>query len=186
MTILARHPALVLNADYRPLSYVPLSLWPAEDAVRAMVAGRVDVVASYEETISSPSRTIPLPSVIALRDYQSLARPAALTRFNVFMRDDHRCQFCGARFRAEDLTFDHVLPRSRGGRSVFTNLVSACGPCNARKANRTPREAGMPLLREPWHPTLEDLNRVGRKYPPGYLHETWADFCYWDSVLQET
>ena len=94
---LNHHPALVLNADYRPLSYLPLSLWPWQDAVKAVVLDRVDVIAQYDDYVHSPSTTLRLPSVVVLRDYVRPARVAAFTRFNLFLRDEFACQYCGAK-----------------------------------------------------------------------------------------
>src|SRR5687768_7172575 len=108
-------PALVLNADYRPLSYYPLSLWPWQEAVKAVFLERVDVVAEYNHHVHSPSMAMKLPSVICLREYIAQDRPPAFTRFNVFLRDGFACQYCGS---GDDLTFDHLLPRSKGGRTT--------------------------------------------------------------------
>jgi 5-methylcytosine-specific restriction endonuclease McrA len=108
-------PALVLNADFRPLSYFPLSLWSWQDAIKAVFMDRVSVLSEYETEVRSPSVTMRLPSVIALKDYIPSARRPAFTRFNVFLRDAFLCQYCGDRRPTPDLTFDHVVPRSRGG-----------------------------------------------------------------------
>ena len=136
-------PALVLNADFRPLSYFPLSLWAWQDAVKAVFLDRVSVLSEYETEVRSPSVTMRLPSVIALKDYIPSARRPAFTRFNVFLRDAFVCQYCGDRQPAHDLTFDHVVPRSRGGRTTWENVVTACGDCNLRKGSRLPRECAM-------------------------------------------
>ena len=98
---LAGWPALVLNADFRPLSYYPLSLWPWQEAVKAVFLERVDVVAHYDHVVHSPSLAMKLPSVISLRDYVHQDRPPAFTRFNVFLRDGFSCQYCHS---ADDLT----------------------------------------------------------------------------------
>ena len=113
------HPALVLNADFRPLSYFPLSLLSWQDAITAVFKDHVSVVAEYDKWVSSPSTKMRLPSVVALRDYIPMPKRVAFTRFNVFLRDRFRCQYCGNYFHAKDLTFEHVIPRSKGGmRSV--------------------------------------------------------------------
>ena len=116
-------PALVLNADFRPLSYFPLSLWCWQDAVKAVFMDRVSVLSEYETEVHSPSMKMRLPSVIALKDYIPSARRPAFTRFNVFLRDAFHCQYCGERSPAPDLTFDHVIPRCRGGRTTWENVV---------------------------------------------------------------
>jgi 5-methylcytosine-specific restriction endonuclease McrA len=175
------HPALVLNADYRPLSYFPLSLWPWQEAVKATFLNRVVVVAEYDTVVHSPSTELKLPSVVVLRDYVKPAHMAAFTRFNLFLRDGFTCQYCGGK---GDMTFDHVTPRSRGGRTTWENVVAACGPCNLRKGNKTPDRAGLRLSRQPQRPTANQLQNVGRKFPPNYLHDSWMDFLYWDAELE--
>ena len=82
-----------------------------------------------------------------------------------------------------DLTFDHLVPRSRGGRTEWTNVVTACAGCNLKKGNRTLKEAGLTLLRRPFQPTNHHLQEIGRAFPPNYLHESWRDFLYWDTEL---
>ena len=91
-------PALVLNADFRPLSYFPLSVWSWQDAVKAVFLDRVSVLSEYDDEVHSPSMAMRLPSVIALKDYIPAARKPAFTRFNVFLRDAFSCQYCGDRY----------------------------------------------------------------------------------------
>jgi len=177
-------PALVLNADFRPLSYFPLSLWAWQDAVRAVFLDRVAVLSEYEAVVHSPSIAMRLPSVIALKDYISTARRPAFTRFNVFLRDAFTCQYCSLRHPAPDLTFDHVVPRARGGHTVWENVVTACGTCNLRKGSRLPRECRMYPRIMPRRPTTWELQERGRAFPPNYLHESWRDYLYWDSELE--
>jgi len=176
-------PALVLNADFRPLSYYPLSLWSWQEAVKAVVSGRVNVVSVYERIVRSPSREMPLPSVISLKEYIPAARRPAFTRFNVFLRDRFSCQFCGEDLPTHDLTFDHLVPRSRGGRTTWENVITACSPCNLQKGDRLPHEARMFPLTPPAQPTTFMLQENGRAFPPNYLHQSWRDFLYWDSEL---
>lgn len=174
-------PALVLNADFRPLSYYPLSLWSWQDAIKAVFMDRVNIVSHYDRVVRSPSFEMQLPSVVSLKTYIKPARQPAFTRFNVFLRDRFSCQYCGAR---EELTFDHVTPRSRGGTTTWENVVAACSPCNLRKADRMPSDAEMWPMTSPFQPSLSDLHRNGRLFPPNYLHESWMDYLYWDSVLE--
>ncbi len=178
------YPALVLNADFRPLSYFPLSTWNWQDAVKAVFLDRVSVLSEYEREVRSPSFSMRLPSVIALRDFIPSARMPAFTRFNVFLRDGFTCQYCEARRPAPELTFDHVVPRARGGRTSWENVVTACGSCNLRKGSRLPRECHMIPRQEPRRPTSWELQDRGRGFPPNYLHESWRDFLYWDSELE--
>ena len=182
-TALENCPALVLNADFRPLTYFPLSLWSWQDAVKAVFLDRVNVVSEYDRSIHSPSWDMKLPSVISLKEYVQLSRRPAFTRFNVFLRDRFSCQYCETRFPSQELTFDHVIPQSRGGLTEWKNVVAACSACNVRKANKLVREAGMKLRRKPIQPSNHLLQEVGRAFPPNYLHESWRDFLYWDSEL---
>jgi 5-methylcytosine-specific restriction endonuclease McrA len=177
-------PALVLNADYRPLSYFPLSVWPWQEAVKAVFLGRVNVISEYERLVKSPGMTMALPSVISLKEYAPVSRRPAFTRFNVFLRDHFSCQYCGAKKPAQELTFDHVVPRCQGGRTTWENVVAACGPCNLAKGGRLPKEAGMALRKRPNEPTYFQLQEVGREFPPNFLHESWRDYLYWDTELE--
>ena len=123
-------PALVLNADFRPLSYYPLSLWSWQESIKAVFLDRVTIISEYDRVVRSPRFEMRLPSVIALKDFIPTARRPAFTRFNVFLRDSFTCQYCGRKFATHDLTFDHVIPRSRGGRTTWENVVTACSGCN--------------------------------------------------------
>ncbi|WP_298305905.1 HNH endonuclease [uncultured Erythrobacter sp.] len=174
-------PALVLNADYTPLSYYPLSLWPWQTAIKAVFLDRVDIVASYDREVHSPSLDMKIPSVIALRQYVKQSEFPAFTRFNVFLRDKFECQYCGSK---ETLTFDHVIPRRLGGKTTWENIITACGSCNMKKGGRTPKQAAMPVQMKPIRPTSWQLQQQGKMFPPNYLHETWRDWLYWDIELQ--
>ena len=173
-------PALVLNADYRPLSYYPLSVWAWQDAIKAVFLERVHTVAHYDKSVRSPSLEIRLPSVVSLKTFVKPARHPAFTRFNVFLRDRFSCQYCGSR---EDLTFDHLLPRSRGGHTTWENVVAACSGCNLRKGGLDPDQSGMWPSQMPYQPSVQDLHRNGRLFPPNYLHQSWLDYLYWDTEL---
>ena len=177
----ARHfPALVLNADYRPLSYYPLSLWPWQDAVKAVFLDRVDILAEYDHVVRSQRTVIRIPSVVVLREYVRPRKRAAFTRFNLFLRDEFTCQYCGSR---HDLTFDHVVPRAHGGVTSWENVVAACAPCNLRKGSKSLRNSGLRLRRPALEPGSEELRNIGRRFPPNHLHDSWLDYLYWDSEL---
>ena len=133
-------PALVLNADFRPLSYYPLSLWSWQESVKAVFLDRVNIVSEYDRFVRSPSFEMRLPSVVSLKTYVKPALYPAFTRFNVFLRDRFTCQYCGSK---DDLTFDHLIPRSRGGQTRWDNVVAACAPCNLEKGGEMPEQVGM-------------------------------------------
>jgi len=174
-------PALVLNADYTPLSYYPLSLWPWQTAIKAIFLDRVDVIETYEREVHSPTVRMKIPSVIALKQYVRPSEYPAFTRFNLFLRDRFHCQYCGS---PHHLTFDHVVPRRLAGKTTWQNVATACAPCNMRKGGRTPAQAGMRLMVQPIRPTSWQLQERGRAFPPNYLHNSWHDWLYWDVELE--
>jgi 5-methylcytosine-specific restriction endonuclease McrA len=178
---LRHNPALVLNADYRPLSYYPLSLWTWQEAVKAAFLDRVTILSEYDDVVRSPTIEIRIPSVVVLKDYVQPQKKVAFTRFNLFLRDEFCCQYCGAR---GELTFDHVIPRARGGITSWENVVAACSRCNLRKGSQTLRRSGLSLAKTPRPPAAEQLRNTGRKFPPNHLHESWIDFLYWDAELE--
>jgi 5-methylcytosine-specific restriction endonuclease McrA len=144
----------VYNADYRVLSRIP---W--QEAIRLILRGAVYVIdlRSPAVHVRSPSVVIELPVSVALREYVHVPYEAVtrVTRDGVLRRDRHTCVYCG---RCAD-TVDHVLPRCRGGGDTWFNLVAACQPCNGWKGNRTPQEAGMTMIREPFEPKQRDKFR---------------------------
>ncbi|MEY3111742.1 MAG: hypothetical protein RIT23_873 [Actinomycetota bacterium] len=137
--------ALVLNASYEPLSVVP-----ARRAACLVLDDKAEVVEHDGTLIRSESLAVPNPLVIRLLYMVKVPyhRRTALSRRAVFARDDHRCQYCGG---VAD-SIDHVMPRSRGGMHVWENVTAACRPCNLRKRDRTPEEAGMRLASQPLAP----------------------------------
>ncbi|MBI2908342.1 MAG: HNH endonuclease [Chloroflexi bacterium] len=137
---------LVLNQNYEPLN-----VCNARRAVVLLDRGKAEVLEHGEGAIKTPSFSLPLPSVIRLIYLIRRPRPQRrLTRREIFLRDRYTCQYCGKQTR--DLTIDHVVPRHRGGKHSWDNLVSACPACNRRKAGHTPAEAHMRLLHPPQAP----------------------------------
>jgi|TARA_B100000073_G_scaffold56214_1_gene41568 5-methylcytosine-specific restriction endonuclease McrA len=173
-----QRPALILNADYRPLSYFPLSLWPWQEAIKAVYLKRVNVAAEYEEVVRSEKLTLPLPSVIVLKNYVVPTKTVPFTRATLFLRDEFTCQYCG--YKGKDLTFDHVVPKSRGGKTRWDNVVAACQSCNLRKAAKTTSQAGFKLKKAPIKPSPEVLLNKGKKFPPSDMHKSWSDFLYFE------
>jgi len=182
---LQNYPALILNADYRPLSYFPLSIWSWQDAVKAIFRESVTIVSEYDRLVSSPTIDMKLPSVLALKEFIPQSETPVFTRFNVFLRDEWECQYCAQEFKTHNLTFDHVIPRSKGGVTSWDNIVAACRTCNMVKANKLPQQCGMFPRKTPEQPTIYQLQRNGKKFPPNFLHKSWGDFLYWDSELRD-
>ena len=178
-----QRPALILNADYRPLSYFPLSLWPWQEAIKAVYLKRVNVAAEYDEVVRSEKLTLPLPSVIVLKNYVVPTKTVPFTRATLFLRDEFTCQYCG--YKGKDLTFDHVMPKSRGGKTRWDNVVAACQSCNLRKAAKTTSQVGFKLKKTPTKPSPEVLLNKGKKFPPSDIHKSWSDFLYFEKDLIE-
>jgi 5-methylcytosine-specific restriction endonuclease McrA len=160
------HRVLVLNATFEPLNTVSVPR-----AVALLLADKAEIVEAAEARLRSQHITLPLPVVIRLVTYVRIPRmmPLAVTRRGVFNRDNHTCQYCGHMLHSAELTLDHVLPRSRGGKTAWENVVAACKPCNHRKNDRTPAEAHMRLLRAPFRPrylalVVLDVPPAWRKY----------------------
>lgn len=187
---LDRHPALVLNADYQPLSLLPLSLWTWQDTIKAVFSGKVTVVDVYPDiSVRAVNLDVPLPSVIALNEFspQKNQRPA-FTRRNVFLRDGYRCQYCSNCFKTQDLSLDHVIPRCMGGKLEWANAVTCCRICNGKKGSRLPadlRAIGMKLMREPRVPTSYELAAEAGKLIPRRVHPTWKPFLGLDVSSSE-
>lgn len=144
----------------------------------------LSTAAPHDEMIHSISLRIRIPRVIVLLFFDRLPRKEVkFTRNNLFARDHNTCQYCGKKFERPDLNIDHVVPRQRGGKTTWTNVVCSCVPCNHRKGSRTPEEAGMRLLREPrkpkWRPFVEI--KFGRQAHRSWRH--FIDLAYWNVEL---
>ena len=179
------YPALILNADYQPISYFPLSLWSWQDSIKAVFLERVNIIAEYESEVRSSTFSMKIPSVIALKKYIPISKKPPFTRFNLFLRDDFSCQYCGDIFTSNDLTFDHVIPKSKGGKTKWENVVAACSKCNLKKSDLLLSEVNMKLIKQPFMPSNQQLQVSGKKFPPNYLHKSWMDYLYWDSELEK-
>ncbi len=156
---------LVLNATYEPLNVT--SVWRACSLILSRKAEVLEAVPG--QAIRSPSTTLPRPLVIRLVQYVKVPRFTSrrITRRALFGRDANTCQYCGSGVR---LTLDHVVPRSRGGGSTWENVVTACAPCNLRKGDRLPHEAGMPLARTPRAPHPDLYLTLGTRTIPHSWH----------------
>lgn len=175
------YPALVLNADYTPITVHPLSVWGFERTLRNYLKDRVTALEYYDATLRSPTTEYRPPSVVALKQYVKRPQKVVFNRLNIFLRDNFTCQYCGDKFSSCELTFDHVIPRSQGGRTSFDNIVSACVPCNTRKADKRFMEP----LNKPVTPTPRQLVKAkAKRLDIGSLHETWHDYLYWSGVLE--
>ena len=155
--------------------YFPHKVIRWEHAITLLYLGKADSVVDYGEEIRSPSVTMMVPAVLRLRRKVGKSkRGVRFSRINVFTRDGHRCQYCGERHVASKLTFDHVIPRAAGGRTEWTNIVTACRACNGRKRDRTPDESGMFPLVEPRQP--KSLPLRGPVIDVHKAPREWRDF----------
>lgn len=169
--MLDNYPALVLNADFRPLSLFPLALKKPKESIGNIWEDTVNVVAVYDRVVRSPSVTMQLPSVVALRKYVKPSTRVPFSPKNICLRDRHRCQYCGADHR--NLTMDHVVPTSKGGRDWWDNVVACCDPCNARKGDTVGLMEPMKVPREP---TQSELLAIQRQLSKIRFHATWVDY----------
>jgi len=168
---------LLLTQGYEPIQIIS---W--QRAITLLALDKVDVIEEYDAHIRAPSVIVRVPAVVRLRRaFRRHAKPVKFSRVNIYARDGYRCQYCARSCTTDELTFDHVVPRSVGGKTTWENIVSACCECNRHKANRTPVQAGMKLLEKPvrpsWMPSVEV--RVSARSVP----DAWRDYVYWTSEI---
>jgi 5-methylcytosine-specific restriction endonuclease McrA len=175
---------LVLNATYEPVARVS---W--KRAVTLMFEGKVEVVEVYEDTlVRSVTIAIKMPSVIRfLRMIRQCRQTPKFSRENVFARDGGRCQYCSKKIARPEATYDHVIPRSRGGKTTWENVVIACVPCNQRKGAQTPERCGLQLQSKPCRPKRLPGVRLTFTFHKGMPHSwrNWLlDMTYWNGELE--
>jgi 5-methylcytosine-specific restriction endonuclease McrA len=169
---------LLLNLTYEPLRIIS---W--QRAVRLLTLGKVEVVEETDQVIRSVSFVIRLPSVVRLLRLIRPKRPEVkFSRQNIYLRDNFRCQYCGARVSSSELNLDHVIPRSLGGQTTWENIVTCCIPCNVRKGGRTPESARMRLISKPARPAR--LPGLAITLSLQHSPESWRDYLYWNLELQ--
>jgi len=177
----AMERTLLLNATFEPLKIIS---W--QRAITLLTQGKVEVIDFYDRDIRGISITFKLPSILRLLKLVKVRRASREVRFsraNIYQRDKYTCQYCGIKYPAEDLTFDHVVPQVQGGQATWENIVTACLSCNNRKGGRTPQQAGMRLIRPPlkpgWMPVV--TMTFGIKNAP----LSWRDYLYWNIELSK-
>lgn len=147
---------LLLNKDNQPIQYTS---W--RRAVVLLLKGKAEVeekIKRIEDYIKVGEYYI--PKCIRLKEQMAIpTKELPFSRTNIFKRDGYTCQYCGKHLEKDELTIDHVFPKSRFGPDIWENLVTCCKECNQKKANRTPKEAHMKLLKRPIRPTIEDLDK---------------------------
>ena len=175
----AAHKTLLLSQSYEPLKVVS---W--QRAITLLFLGKVEVIEEYDRNVKTTSLVIKIPAVVRLlRAFKKYQKPVKFSRINIYGRDNYSCQYCGCKKSINDLTYDHVLPRAQGGKTTWTNIVAACYPCNKKKGNQTPAQAGMKLTKQPVQlsatPTL--IISINQESMP----DAWRDYLYWTGSLDE-
>lgn len=168
---------LVLDRAMRPLKVVH---WTR--AVAMWFQNKAEIISEYDGFVRSTAMVIKIPAVVRLLGaFRHKHKPVKFSRVNIYGRDGYKCQYCGRKFTMSELTYDHVIPRSQGGKTTWTNIVSACEPCNSRKAGRTPAQAGMKLMKTPVQPVAVPtvVIQLSRTSVP----DQWRDFLYWTGEL---
>ena len=172
---------LTLNASYEPVALVTV-----KRAIVLVVSEKAEIVeANLERRFRSERAEYPYPLVIRLVKYVEIPRRLRkhVTNAILFARDNYRCQYCGSRASITDLTYDHVVPRSRGGLTEWTNIVTCCYLCNRKKGGRTPREAHMTLLAQPTQPNW--VPAVAIRISLRSIPDAWTDYLYWTGELEK-
>jgi 5-methylcytosine-specific restriction endonuclease McrA len=169
---------LLLNSGFTAIGIIS---W--KKAITLLTLNKVEVVESYDKELRSTYLIFKMPAVVRLLNtFKKRSRPLNFSRVNIYIRDKYRCGYCGKKKGLNNLTFDHVIPKSQGGKTSWDNIVTCCSPCNNKKANRTPQQAGMSLLREPakpnWLPGI--VIRVNKESLP----DAWIDYLYWTGILE--
>ena len=174
---------LLLNASYEPMRIVS---W--ERAICMWLDDKVEILATYSERVYDALKDWcgKMPAVVRLLKYVKIEfKSVKFSRINVFGRDNFTCQYCHEQPGTASLTYDHVLPKSRGGTTSWTNIVTCCIECNWQKANRTPEEAGMVLKSKPYIPDRKPFMRRMMVSMP-HAPDEWRDYLYWNTELENS
>lgn len=170
-------------------SYIPVARVAWERAITLLFQGKVEVIEEYEDKeVRSVTFSMKMPSIVRfLKAMKGRKRAIKFSRENVFARDKGKCQYCKQKLTRPEATYDHVIPKGQGGQTHWENVVICCVPCNQKKGNRTPTQAGMKLLSAPEKPKKlpENMNltMVWRKGEPLSWKQFLQDFSYWNSEL---
>lgn len=174
---------LLLNASCEPLKVIP---W--QRAVCMWLDGKVEIMEEYAEKVYRAVKDWSgrMPAVVRLVKYINTSRTKVkFSRINVFSRDFFACQYCGIQPGTEVLTYDHVMPRSRGGRTCWENIVTSCIECNSKKGDMTPDEAGMKMKQKPVKPKVRPFVRFDPTDRGPSTPDEWRDYVYWNTELEK-
>lgn len=173
------HRTLVLSQGFEPISIIS---W--KQAITLLFLGKVEVIEQYDRDVRAISLVIKIPAVVRLLSaFRRHKKVVKFSRVNIYGRDKYSCQYCGVKKKINELTYDHVVPRAQGGKTTWTNIATSCSDCNRRKANRTPEQAGMKLLKVPVQPSVSPslVVTVSRESVP----DAWRDYLYWTAELDQ-
>ncbi len=169
---------LLLSQGYEAIEIIS---W--QRAITLLALSKVEVVDEYDAQVRAVSLTMQIPSIVRLRKaFPRRPKHVKFSRVNIYARDGYRCQYCGDKCKTDELTYDHVIPRSKGGLTTWENIVSACYICNRDKANRTPSEARMKLLSTPVRPSW--MPAVQIRVSASSMPDAWRDYVYWTSEIE--
>ncbi len=169
---------LMLSQGYEPIRIVS---W--QRAITMLSLGKVEVIEEYNQDVRSTSIVIKMPAVVRLLGaFKRHKKPIKFSRINIYGRDKYRCQYCAKKISMGSGTYDHIVPRSQGGKTSWTNIVTCCEPCNSKKGGRTPKQAGMQLRSKPIQPKWVPIMafHVSNTSAP----DAWRDYIYWTTEIE--
>ena len=168
---------LMLSQGYEPIKIVP---W--QRAVTLLSLGKVEVIEEFDKEVRSTFLVLKMPAVVRLLStFKRRKKMPKFSRINIYGRDGFRCQYCGKKVTMSTGTYDHVVPRTQGGQTSWTNIVTACEPCNSKKGGRTPAEAKMQLRQKPVRP--KSVPVVAFRVSTASAPDAWRDYLYWTSEI---
>jgi 5-methylcytosine-specific restriction endonuclease McrA len=171
---------LILNSDGHPLSIIPLSVITWQEAIKLLYQDKVVSMENYSDwTVHSAKLAMQVPAVVMTKRFHEQTTRVRFTKNNLYFRDNGECQYCSEKFPSKQLTLDHVIPRSHGGRKVWSNIVLSCGPCNWERGN----DHRIKPKRAPKKPTYYELVNHRKNFPIHVSHESWNQFLGWDEKL---
>jgi len=182
---------LILNSDCRPLSVWPLSFTTPQEAIKTVFRGRATVVEEYDHILRSANTEMRVPKVILLNHYAPIQATPKFCRRSVLLRDRYTCQYCGEKFPGSELTYDHLIPRSKGGQTTWENILCACSVCNSEKKDSMPnfsgkkgkKGSGHRPLKMPKQPSTAELLRAGLEHLDPKIREDFADWIGWERPI---
>lgn len=171
---------LVLNADFTPLNILPISSISWKDAIKISILGHAKTIEWYDEwTVHSPSVSMRVPAVMVSETYIKKKNTVRFSRSNLLIRDNFTCQYCTKKLNSIDLTVDHVIPRVKGGKTRWENIVCACYVCNSIKGHKSNMSPRIKPYKPDYHQLLDNVRKMPIKIP----NIKWIDYIGWDRSL---